>query len=465
MTGTVAKTVRRVWLRALRIARRKLKASGGQTLLVKLPPPAATSDRDIGQRLYRRRWLLALTVGVIQFFVGIYDLPFFTAQIGFGAIMAGAAFIPREGVLNPLRLQFLENEHAPPADIGLAMLNALPSPAVLLDRSGRVVTFNQLAADFLPAMRKGDHISGVLRDPDVLDAVAKAHLSAGRRMTVRFEQRVPVERHTEATISWIAKDSRPPFGSTPAIMIFLRDLTEQERLDSLYTDFVANASHELRTPLASVIGYIDTLRGAARNDEKVRDQFLDIMARQAYRMARLIENLLSLSRIEMRVHLRPQTRVDLNDIARHVLADLRPLAERTGVAFHLAMLPEPAWILGDRDELVQVITNLVDNGVKYGRNGGNVWLTITRGETNGDRGRFLLTVRDDGDGIDEKHLPRLTERFYRANDMSTEKTGTGLGLAIVQHVVNRHRGELRIASERGKGSAFTISLAETSAPE
>src|SRR5690606_32752511 len=121
-----------------------------------------------------------------------------------------------------------------------------------------------------------------------------------------------------------------------------------------------------------------------------------------------IESLLSLSRIEMRVHLRPQTRVDLNDIARHVLTDLKPLAERTGAAFHLETLPEPAWILGDQDELVQVITNLVDNGVKYGRNGGNVWLTITRGETIGDRGRFLLTVRDDGEGIDEKHLPRLT---------------------------------------------------------
>lgn len=465
MTGAVERSARRIWLKALRTARRRLKASGRQGLLANLQPPAETGDRDIGQRLYRRRWLLALIVGVILFFVGLYDLPFLPAAIGFGAIMAGAAFIPREGVRNPLRLQFLESEHSPPADIGMAMLNALPSPAVLLDPSGRVVTFNQLAADFVPAMRKGDHISGVLRDPDVLDAVATAHLSPGSRVTVRFEQRVPVERHTEATISWIAKDGKPAFRSTPAIMIFLRDLTEQERLDSLYTDFVANASHELRTPLASVIGYIDTLRGAARHDERVRDQFLDIMARQAYRMARLIESLLSLSRIEMRVHLRPQTRVDLNDIARHVLTDLKPLAERTGAAFHLETLPEPAWILGDQDELVQVITNLVDNGVKYGRNGGNVWLTITRGETIGDRGRFLLTVRDDGEGIDEKHLPRLTERFYRANDMSSEKTGTGLGLAIVQHVVNRHRGELRIASERGSGSSFTISLAGTDAPE
>ncbi len=434
-------------------------------MLAKLPPATETGERDAGQRLYRRRWLLAVSTGVILFFVGIYELPLLPALIGFAAIMAGAAFIPREGVRNPLRLQFLEAEQSPPTDIGLAMLNALPAPAVLLDPFGRIASFNELASDFWPALRKGDHISGVMRDPGVLDAIAKAHLTPGRRAVVSFEQRVPIERHTEATISWIAKDSKLRLGSVPAIMIYIRDLTEQERLDSLYTDFVANASHELRTPLASVIGYIDTLRGAARNDEKVRDQFLDIMARQAHRMARLIENLLSLSRIEMRVHLRPQTRVDLNDIAQHVLTDLRPLAEQTGVAFHLTTLPEAAWILGERDELVQVITNLVDNGVKYGRNGGNVWLTISRGKANGDRGRFLLTVRDDGEGIDEKHLPRLTERFYRANDVSNQKSGTGLGLAIVQHVVNRHRGELRISSEIGKGSSFTISLAEACTPE
>ncbi len=431
-------------------------------MLAKIPPAMEPRDAAAGQRLYRRRWLLAVISGVILFFVGIYELPFFPALIGFGAIMAGAAFIPRDGVRNSLRLQFLETEQAAPTtDIGLAMLNALPAPVMLLDAYGRIVTFNDLAADFWAALRKGDHISGVLRDPDILNAVSSAHLKPKQRTVVTFEQRVPIERHSEATISWIAKDGAQRIGSVPAIMVYIRDLTEQERLDSVYTDFVANASHELRTPLASVIGYIDTLRGAARNDEKVRDQFLDIMARQAYRMARLIENLLSLSRIEMRLHLRPQTRVDLNDIAKHVLTDLEPLAEQTGVSFHLATLPAPAWILGDRDELIQVITNLVDNGIKYGRNGGNVWLMVTRG----DNGRFLVTVRDDGEGIDEKHLPRLTERFYRATDVSGEKSGTGLGLAIVEHVVNRHRGELRIDSKIGKGSTFTISLSENRAPE
>ncbi len=433
-------------------------------MLANLPSEVEPSDQDVMQRLYRRRWLLIVSIAVILLFVTLYDLPFLPALTGFAAIFAGAAFIPREGVRSPLKLQFLDTGEASPADFARSVLEALPSPSILLDAQGRLVSFNELAADLWPALRKGDHISGVLRDPGVLEAVANSALSQARRVQVRFEQRVPVERHLEATVSWIARAQPAPFSAEPAIMIHLRDLTEQERLDNLYTDFVANASHELRTPLASVIGYIDTLRGAARNDEAVREQFLEIMARQAYRMARLIENLLSLSRIEMRLHLKPQTRVDLNEIARQVLADLKPLGAQTGVTFHLTALPDPAWIMGDRDELQQVITNLVDNGVKYGRNGGNVWLSIEAG-ANADKGRYLLTVRDDGEGIDEKHLPRLTERFYRANAMAGEKSGTGLGLAIVQHVVNRHRGELRIASSVGKGSSFTICLSAAGAPQ
>ena len=431
-------------------------------MLVDLPPMVDSSDEYAGQRLYRRRWLLAVSVVVIVFFVALYSLPLLPALIGFAAITVGAAFIPREGVFYPLRLHLLESAQPASTDISGAMLEALPAPAMLLDPHGRLVTFNRLASEFWPALRKGDHISGVLRDPGILEAVTNAHISPKKRVVFTFEQRVPIERHMEATVSWIAREKGTEPDSVPAIMVYLHDQTEQERLNSLYTDFVANASHELRTPLASVIGYIDTLRGAARHDEAVRDQFLEIMARQAHRMARLIENLLSLSRIEMRVHLMPQTQVDLNDIASHVMADLKPLAERTGVTFHLSTLSGPALIMGERDELVQVITNLVDNAVKYGRNAGNVWLTITRSENNGDKGRLLLTVRDDGKGIDEKHLPRLTERFYRANDTANEKTGTGLGLAIVQHVVTRHRGELRIASEIGKGSSFTISFAEVS---
>jgi two-component system phosphate regulon sensor histidine kinase PhoR len=212
-----------------------------------------------------------------------------------------------------------------------------------------------------------------------------------------------------------------------------------------------------------VIGFIETLQGAARHDEAARDHFLEVMGRQANRMARLIDNLLSLSRIEMRMHLKPQARVDLNDVAEHALMDLEPVAELAGVTIRFTPLGEEAWVLGDRDELIQVVSNLVENSVKYGRPGGNVWLTVERQEA-ANGGSFALSVRDDGPGIDAKHLPRLTERFYRANDAGGEKSGTGLGLAIVKHVVTRHRGELKISSELGKGSAFTIMLNEAPRP-
>ena len=239
----------------------------------------------------------------------------------------------------------------------------------------------------------------------------------------------------------------------------LRDLTAQEQLKHLREDFVANASHELRTPLASLLGFIETLQGAARNDPAARDHFLDIMARQAQRMSRLIDNLLSLSRVEMRLHLKPQDRVDLNEVVGHVLTTLAPVAEKASMTTHFEVCGSGAWVLGDRDELVQVVSNLVENAVKYGRSGGNVWLTVDR-RIEAGISQFRLTVRDDGTGIDQKHLPRLTERFYRANDDGGEKSGTGLGLAIVKHVVARHRGELRIDSELGKGSVFTIILDE-----
>jgi two-component system phosphate regulon sensor histidine kinase PhoR len=280
---------------------------------------------------------------------------------------------------------------------------------------------------------------------------------------VQYEQRVPIERHMDVTISWIGPASGSAPERRPAILLSLRDLTEKERLDQLRTDFVANASHELRTPLASLLGFIETLQGAARNDTAAREQFLGIMALQARRMARLIDNLLSLNRIEMRLHLKPQDQVDLVEVAEHVVTALEPLAESSGIAVHLEVPEDAAWVTGDWDELVQVGSNLMENAVKYGRAGGNVWLAVGRTPEGQPRG-WSITVRDDGPGIDKKHLPRLTERFYRANDAGGEKSGTGLGLAIVKHVVTRHRGELQIASELGNGSSFTVSLAEAPAP-
>ena len=428
---------------------------------LELPPSTEALLTRMIQRVYLRRWLIALAVIVIFVFVAIYSLPLLPASLGAVSIVAGAAILPREGGIRPLRLNLGESDSVREAHILAGMLEGLPSPVILLDAQGRIVRFNELATDLWPNLSPDNHISGFIRDPGVLQAVAGADGTMRPRQMVPYEQRVPIERHMEATISWVAQRHRAPREHAPAIMLHLRDLTEQEQLDQLRTDFVANASHELRTPLASLIGFIETLQGAARHDNAARENFLEIMARQAQRMARLIDNLLSLSRIEMRAHLRPQTRVDLIDVAEYVLADLEPLAEQTGIHFHFHKNTNSAWVLGDRDELGQVIANLVENSIKYGRHGGNVWLSIDK-DTHGAQSKLRLTVRDDGEGIDEKHLPRLTERFYRANDNGGERSGTGLGLAIVKHVVARHRGDLKIASEIGKGSVFSIVLSEVS---
>ncbi|MFL5217707.1 MAG: ATP-binding protein, partial [Microvirga sp.] len=245
-------------------------------------------------------------------------------------------------------------------------------------------------------------------------------------------------------------------------LLFFRDLTAARRLEHMRVDFVANASHELRTPLASLLGFIETLQGPARDDPAAREKFLEIMRGQALRMTRLIEDLLSLSRVELKAHLRPDTPLDLAAIVRQMVDTLSPLAREHGVEIALAVGEKPHIVLGDRDELLRAVENLIDNAVKYGEAGKRVEVALRRLDRGDGRpSEFELAVRDHGPGIPPEHLPRLTERFYRADVVeSRQKGGTGLGLAIVKHIVARHRGRLAIESEPGEGATFRIALPE-----
>ncbi len=254
-----------------------------------------------------------------------------------------------------------------------------------------------------------------------------------------------------------------PLAEGGQLVAVLSDRTRERAVERMRADFVANASHELRTPLASLIGFIDTLLGPAADDPPAQRRFLAIMAEQAARMSRLIDDLLSLSRIELSEHRPPDGMVDIAALVSRLLAsfELR-LAERRMVLDRELAAELPS-VVGDADQLAQVLQNLLDNAIKYGRDGGRLGLRVLQTEPSDPRWParpgVLVAVQDDGIGIPRDDLPRLTERFYRV-DKGRSRTvgGTGLGLAIVKHIVNRHRGQMLIESELGAGSTFNVWL-------
>ena len=340
-----------------------------------------------------------------------------------------------------------------------SVVDALPEAALVLDRQGLITYQNELIASLFPQMRPGQPMTQLLRHPDLQTALDGAHHTS-RPVIVRFSERVPVARTLEATLSRLTAS-----GGAPRLLVTFRDLTEREKLEQMRADFVANASHELRTPLASLKGYIETLQGSARHDEEARERFLSIMWTQAQRMSRLVDDLLSLSRVEMRAHLPPKGTADLNEVAAYVVQALEPLALGQGTKLELEPLDGTAYARADREEIVQALQNLVHNALKYGRPDGRVQVQVKRTESKAADGvsRLSISVTDDGSGIAAHHLPRLVERFYRVNPASSrEKGGTGLGLAIVKHIMLRHRGDLAIASKIDEGSTFTLSLPELS---
>ena len=333
----------------------------------------------------------------------------------------------------------------------LGLIEALPDPVVIVE-GDRIACANAPARALFPKMRIGELLAMVLRAPDVLDATQSVLLS-GAAQTVPWRERVPVERIFEVRVAPYDAPEGPR-----RVVLTLRDLTEAHRVERMRVDFIANASHELRTPLASLLGFVETLQGAARDDPKAREHFLAIMRDQGRRMARLIDDLLSLSRIEQNQHVLPQARVDLASVLGHVLDTLAPVAAETGVTIHFEPPAQPVIVRDDRDELVRVAENLVENAIKYGaRDDGTP--TDVQVELSAERGQALVRVRDHGRGISPEHLPRLTERFYRVDaGQSRAKGGTGLGLAIVKHIVARHRGRLSIESQLGKGATFIVAL-------
>jgi two-component system, OmpR family, phosphate regulon sensor histidine kinase PhoR len=326
------------------------------------------------------------------------------------------------------------------------LLDQLPIPVMLLDDDERVLFGNQAMRGVLGAGLDRKRASSVLRNPDVLWAIGEAR--EGRSADVPFSLPVPIERHFQAYAARIS-------GTPPATALLLHDLTVVRKSEQMRADFIANASHELRTPLAAVSGFIETLRGPAKDDEAAREQFLDIMFVEAARMRRLIDDLLSLTRIEMNEHVRPEGRVALEGAVRQAVNALAPLAAQDNITVTVEAAPGLPPVTGEHDELVQLFQNLVHNAIKYGRENGQVKVILGLAPDS----QVFAAVKDDGEGIAPNAVPRLTERFYRVDvKRSRERGGTGLGLAIVKHIVSRHQGRLSIESKLGEGSVFTVFL-------
>ncbi|MBS9719388.1 PAS domain-containing protein [Tianweitania sp. BSSL-BM11] len=342
-----------------------------------------------------------------------------------------------------------QDVQTPPSFSQLDLARAVADPLIVFDRNGVVVHANPAALSAFDPVTPGTMLQLRFRAPELQSLVEHALNGTDDREPVDYAERFPVERMYRVSVARL-DTTRGLFA------LIFRDHSEARRIDRMRADFIANASHELRTPLASISGFIETLRGPARNDAAARDRFLGIMQDQTGRMARLIDDLLSLSRVEMKPMLKPGETADLRPILEAVIATIGPRAKEAGVTIETDLEEGEAKVLGDRDELFQVFENLLENACKYGRSGKQVDIGLHR-ITDGGQTGIAASVRDHGQGIPAEHIPRITERFYRIDaEASRNQKGTGLGLAIVKHIVTRHNARLLIRSKIGEGTEFTV---------
>ncbi|MDX8452980.1 ATP-binding protein [Mesorhizobium sp. VK9D] len=409
-----------------------------------------STGQALAARLWRNRWLLAagvVAVFAVYYFAGVSGYALLLAL----ALLAAAAMLPVDAerqstdaaaAIEASGLQRLSGEY---------LAAAVADPLIIFDHSAAMVHANAAAFAAFGGLAPGMSLALKFRAPEMqalLDSILSGEVASD---AVDYTEKLPVERTYRVSASTVGH-------ATGLYVLVFKDQSETRRIDRMRADFIANASHELRTPLASISGFIETLRGPARNDPAARDQFLQIMQNQTGRMARLIDDLLSLSRLEMKPYLKPGTEVDLRQTIDSVIDSLGPLAAENGIVVEREFANGRLVVPGDRDELFQVFENLLENACKYGQSGGHVTVSVAAGEDAQQAG-FDVTIRDYGPGIAEEHIPRITERFYRVDvENSRTQKGTGLGLSIVKHILTRHNARLSIKSEVGKGAAFTVHL-------
>lgn len=338
----------------------------------------------------------------------------------------------------------------------LAILNGLNEAVFVLDGEKRILLSNAAAAKLFGEGFAGLNIVRAVRHPECLAAIGSV-LDGSDTAKAIITLESPLQGTYEVSVSNLGSDN--PDGARAAVSF--NDITHIRHAEQMRSDFVANVSHELRSPLTSMAGIIETLKGPAKGDDVATGRFLDLMENEAWRMNRLIGDLLSLSRVEADERVRPVELVDIASVVESVIDMMEPQLKKEKKAIRLDKPQSTPPVPGDRDQLTQVIQNLIENAIKYGAAETEVVISISQTPAAiGVRGPALtVSVKDRGEGIDAIHIPRLTERFYRVDaGRSRDKGGTGLGLAIVKHIINRHRGRLQVESQPGKGSTFSVHL-------
>ena len=379
-----------------------------------------------------------------------------------------------------LRAQIDRLEDQKSSSFNADALNSLPSPIIVVEASHRITFANTGATDLFQNINQGDDIFLHVRHPSLVQRLEKMLQGDTdiQSAAIRFETND--ERSFDVTVSTISGHAQKPVSddqhmmdkpedqnsvdeiepvavnNEASVILFFVEVTSTLQTEQMRVDFVANASHELRTPLASVLGSIETLQGPAKDDPEGSARFLSIMQNEAERMARLIDDLLSLSRIELERYKKPDSPIPLYPICKSIVSTVAYDAKKRGMEIVIDAPKDLPDVLADTDQIIQVLLNLVTNSIKYADPETQVIITAY---LNQDGTHVDLSVQDFGPGISPEHLARLTERFYRVDTArSRQMGGTGLGLAIVKHILLRHGTNLDVQSQLDKGSSFTFKL-------
>jgi len=333
-------------------------------------------------------------------------------------------------------------------DLQELFINQLEDIIIILNKFNIITYSNKAAIENFGSNLEGKHIGSEIRIPELLDAIDQNKID-NKLKKIDIELKIPVFKFYKISVASIKSD---------LTLIIIRDFTEMRKSQNMRSDFIANASHELRTPLVSLKGFLETITDSAKDDPKSQKKFLDIMKSEASKMETLIEDLMALSRIELQEHIRLKDKIDIKEVIENViLLSSKKISEKK-INVSLDINEKERFVIGDKEKLSAVFLNLLDNAIKYSGNGKSIKIKNSLNRNSLDN-YVSISVIDEGFGIAPKDIHRITERFFRADNIKKLKIeGTGLGLAITKHILNQHKGELKIVSIEGKGSEFTVLL-------